>query len=87
MSPTYRQNPNVWWKNINDIVGKRKSAIQLLDPDTKLRLNNKGTVDHINACFSSIRNNFPEVSDEWLAYGELVNYRRKCYNEIEESQC
>ena len=67
ISPTYSQ----WWRNINDIVGKRKSAIQLLDPDTKLPLNNKDTADHINAFFSSITNNFPEVSDEWLAYGEL----------------
>ena len=71
ISPTYSQNPKVWWRNINDIVGKRKNAIQLLDPDTELPLNNKETADHINAFFSSITNNFHEVSDEWLAYGEL----------------
>ena len=43
ISPTYSQNSKVWWRNINDIVGKRKSAIQFLDPDTKLPLNNKDT--------------------------------------------
>ena len=32
ISPTYSQNPNVWWRNINDIVGKRKSAIQCWIP-------------------------------------------------------
>ena len=59
ISPTYSQNPNVrycWEKK------KCYTAIQLLDPDTKLPLNNKA--DHINAFFSSITNNFPEVSDE-----------------------
>ena len=29
ISLAYSQNPNVWWRNINDIVGKRKSAIYI----------------------------------------------------------
>ena len=42
-----------------------------MDPDTELSLNSKENADHINAFFSSITSNFPEVSDEWLAYGKL----------------
>ena len=41
--------------------------------------------------FSSITNNFPEMSDEWLAYGELdplpsITEESVC-NEMKESQC
>ena len=41
ISPTYSQNRKVCFCTINDIVGKGKSAVQLLDPDTELLLNNK----------------------------------------------
>ena len=36
-----------------------------------MELLNKETAYRINAFFSSITNNFPKVSDDWLAYGEL----------------
>ena len=70
--PTYRQNPKIWWENINDIVGKKRNTTpMLLDPISELPMNNKQTADHINSFFSSLTNDFLEVRGDWLARGEL----------------
>ncbi len=70
--PTYRQNPKIWWKNINDIVGKKRNTTpMLLDPISELPMNNKQTADHINSFFSSLTNDFLEVRGDWLVRGEL----------------
>jgi DNA-binding XRE family transcriptional regulator len=70
--PTYRQNPKIWWKNINDIVGKKKNTTpMLLGPISELPMNNKQTADHINSFFSSLTNDFLEVRGDWPARGEL----------------
>ncbi len=47
ISLTYSHKPKVWWKNIDDIVMKRKSNIQLLDPVIELPMSNKQTADHM----------------------------------------
>ncbi len=70
--PTYRQNPKIWWKNINDIVEKKRNTTpMLLDPISELSMNNKQTADHINSFFSSLTNDFLEVRGDWLVRGEL----------------
>ena len=43
----------------------------LLDPISKLPMNNKQTADHINSFFSSLTNDFLEVRGDWLVRGEL----------------
>ena len=55
------------------LLAEKKCAVQLLDPVTELPMSNKQTDDHINTFVSSVTNDFPEVRDEWLAYGELVS--------------
>ena len=70
--PTYRQNPKIWWKNTNDIVGKKRNTTpMLLDLISELPMNNKQTADHINSFFSSLTNDFLEVRGDWLVRDEL----------------
>ena len=69
--PTRCACPKAWWTKINNIIGKKRNGISLMDPDSDTPMTDKQSATYINSFFSGLTKDYPEVRNEWLTHESM----------------
>ena len=69
--PTRCACPKAWWTKINNIIGKKRNGISLMDSDTDSPMTDKQSAIYINSFFSGLTKDYPEVRNEWLTHESM----------------
>ena len=82
--PTRCACPNAWWTKINNIIGKKRNGISLMDPDTDSPMTDKQPAIYINSFFSGLTKDYPELINEWLTHESMEDLPTITVDDVEK---
>ena len=82
--PTRCACPKAWWTKINNIIGKKRNGISLMDPDTDSPMTDKQPAIYINSFFSGLTKDYPELINEWLTHESMEDLPTITVDDVEK---